>query len=130
MCWSINYLDLWDGNIGTDFKTGEVYIFDAISYYPHNEMEIAIWRSPPDSVVGSGVYLKTYLAQMGISEPAEQFEDRHMLYSACAALHAAACHDRSSAREESEWCYEKLEYLLKKYQPHLRNDGWDETRRG
>ncbi|KAG8410970.1 hypothetical protein J3459_016792 [Metarhizium acridum] len=127
MCWLINYLHLWDGNIGTDFKTGEVYIFDAISYYPHNEMEIAIWRSLPDSVVGSGVYLKTYLAQMGISEPAEQFEDRHMLYSACAALHAAACHDRSSAHEESEWCYEKL---LKKYQPHLRNDGWDETRRG
>lgn len=63
-------------------------------------MEVAIWRSLPDSNVGSGVYLKTYLAQMGISEPREGFEDRHRLYSACTALHAAACHDRSSAREE------------------------------
>ncbi|KAF2118073.1 Fructosamine kinase-domain-containing protein [Lophiotrema nucula] len=89
-----------DGNIGTDPATGQIYIFDASSYYKHNEMEIAIWRPLPDSVVGSGVYVKTYLAQMGISEPRDQFEDRHRLYSACTALHAAACHNRFSAREE------------------------------
>ncbi|MCJ1384246.1 hypothetical protein MMC17_007362 [Xylographa soralifera] len=108
--------DLWDGNIGTDPKTGDIYIFDASSYYAHNEMDIAIWRSLPNSVVGSGVYVKTYIAQMGISKPAEQFEDRHMLYSAFTALHAAACHNRSSAREE---CYEKLKYLINKYAPFL-----------
>ncbi|KAL8646539.1 MAG: hypothetical protein Q9226_006815, partial [Calogaya cf. arnoldii] len=95
-----NCFDLWDGNIGTDPKTGEIHVFDASCYYAHHEMEIAIWRPLPESVVGSGVYVKTYLAQMGISEPRDQFEDRHKLYSACAALHAAACHDRSSARQE------------------------------
>ena len=95
-----NYTDLWDGNIGTSSTTGEIYIFDASSYYAHNEMEIAIWRAHPMIVVGSGVYLETYLTEMGISEPVDQFEDRHKLYSACTALHAAACHDRPAAREE------------------------------
>jgi fructosamine-3-kinase len=92
--------DLWGGNIGTDFKTGEIYIFDASSYYAHHEMEIAIWRPIPNHVVGSGVYVKEYLAQMGISDPSEQFEDRQKLYSACTALHAAACHNRDSFRKE------------------------------
>ncbi|RKK80378.1 hypothetical protein BFJ68_g17722 [Fusarium oxysporum] len=97
---SLIHGDLWTGNIATDPNTGEIYIFDASSYYAHHEMEIAIWRRIPNSVVGSGVYVKTYLAQMGISEPVEQFDDRHRLYSACTALHAAACHNRASAREE------------------------------
>jgi fructosamine-3-kinase len=92
--------DLWGGNIGTDSKTGDVYIFDASAYYAHHEMEIAIWRPHPLSVVGSGIYVKEYLAQMGISEPAEQFEDRQKLYSACTALHAAACHNGDWFREE------------------------------
>ena len=96
----ISQSDLWDGNIGTDPETGQIYIFDASSYYAHHEMEVAIWRSRPNSNISSGVYLETYLAQMGISEPMEGFEDRHRLYSACTALHAAACHDRLSAREE------------------------------
>lgn len=95
-----DHLGLWDGNTGTDPKTGEIHIFDASSYYAHNEMEIAIWCSLPNSFIGSNVYLKTYLAQMGISEPTEQFEDRHRLYSAHTALHAAVCHSRSSVYEE------------------------------
>ncbi|KAF2649446.1 hypothetical protein K491DRAFT_640794 [Lophiostoma macrostomum CBS 122681] len=109
---SLIHGDLWDGNIGTNAKTGDVYIFDASAYYAHHEMEIAIWRPLPNSVVGSGVYVETYLKYMGISEPKEQFEDRHMLYSACTALHAAACHNRLSAREE---CSEKLTILIGKY---------------
>lgn len=92
--------DLWSGNIGTEAKNGEVYIFDASAYYAHNEMEIAIWRAKKNTVVGSGIYLSTYLTQMGKSEPIEQFEDRHKIYSACTALHAAACHNESSFREE------------------------------
>ncbi|KAJ4301290.1 hypothetical protein N0V90_003381 [Kalmusia sp. IMI 367209] len=107
-------IDLWDGNIGTDSKSGQVYVFDASSYYAHHELEIAIWRSRPNTIVGSGVYLKVYLAQMGISEPADQFDDRHMLYSACTALHAAACHDMSTFRNE---CLGKLKALVEKYAP-------------
>lgn len=59
-----------------------------------------LWRPILNLVIGSEVYMKEYLAQMGVSEPAEQFEDCHRLYSACTSVHAAACHNRESNREE------------------------------
>ncbi|KAL8647101.1 MAG: hypothetical protein Q9210_005753 [Variospora velana] len=106
--------DLWDGNIGTDFETGEIYVFDASVHYAHNEMEIAMWRGKFNKVVSSKVYLNSYLSRMGISEPAEQFEDRNRMYSVYHTLHESACHNGSSFREE---CYENLNYLLNKYAP-------------
>lgn len=39
---SLIHGDLWDGNIGTDYETGDVYIFDAGAYYAHNEMELGM----------------------------------------------------------------------------------------
>lgn len=92
--------DLWDGNIGTDFKDGEIYVFDASVYYAHNEMEIAMWRARFCKIMSSKVYTNTYLARMGISEPADQFEDRSRLYSVYMTLHESACHNGSSFREE------------------------------
>ena len=89
--------DLWDGNIGTDFETGEIYVFDA---YAHNEMEIAMWRGKFNKVLSSKVYLNSYLSRMGISEPAEQFDDRYRIYSCYMTLHESACHNGSSFREE------------------------------
>ncbi|KAE8453868.1 hypothetical protein EG329_007644 [Mollisiaceae sp. DMI_Dod_QoI] len=106
--------DLWDGNIGTDFETGEIYTFDASVYYAHYEMEIAMWRAKFCKILTSKVYLNTYLSRMGISEPAEQFEDRHRLYSCYMLLHESACHNGSSFREQ---CYETLNYLVDKYAP-------------
>ncbi len=92
--------DLWDGNIGTDFEDGEIYVFDASVYYAHNEMEIAIWRGKLSKIVSSKVYTNSYLSRTGISEPAEQFDDRGRIYSAYMTLHASACHNGSSFREE------------------------------
>ncbi|KAL8649618.1 MAG: hypothetical protein Q9226_005499 [Calogaya cf. arnoldii] len=92
--------DLWDGNIGTDFETGEIYIFDASVHYAHNEMEIAMWRGKFNKVVSSKVYLNNYLSRMGISEPTEQFDDRNRIYSVYNTLHESACHNGSSFREE------------------------------
>ncbi len=37
--------DLWEGNIGTEYETGNIYIFDAAPYYAHNEKELGIWRT-------------------------------------------------------------------------------------
>jgi len=54
--------DLWGGIIGTDARTGEVYFFDASSYYAHHEMEVAIWRYVPNTITGSGAYVEDYLA--------------------------------------------------------------------
>ncbi|CAI6336637.1 unnamed protein product [Periconia digitata] len=106
--------DLWDGNVGTNFETGEIYVFDASVYYAHNEMEIAMWRGKFNKVVASRIYTNTYLARMGISEPAEQFDDRNCLYSSYMLLHESACHNGSSFREE---CYENMNYLIEKYAP-------------
>lgn len=92
--------DLWDGNIGIDFETGEIYAFDASAYYAHNEMEIAIWRGKFNKVLSSKVYLNSYISRMGVSEPAEQFEDRNRIYSSYMCLHESACHNGSSFREE------------------------------
>ncbi|KAK4145229.1 Fructosamine/Ketosamine-3-kinase [Dichotomopilus funicola] len=113
---SLIHEDLWGGNIGTDSKTGEIYIFDASAHYAHYEMEIAIWRPHPLSVVGSGAYVSEYLAQMGASEPVEQFYDRQKLYSTCTVMHAAACHNGDWFREEIR---ENPRYLLEKYAPGL-----------
>ncbi|KAL8897326.1 MAG: hypothetical protein Q9192_002630, partial [Flavoplaca navasiana] len=91
--------DLWDGNIGTDFETGEIYVFDASVHYAHYEMEIAMWRGKFNKVVSSKVYLHNYLSRMGISEPKGQFDDRNRMYSVYHTLHESACHNGLSFRE-------------------------------
>ncbi|KAF2671660.1 hypothetical protein BT63DRAFT_422204 [Microthyrium microscopicum] len=111
---SLIHGDLWEGNVGTSFETGEIYTFDASVYYGHNEIEVAIWRARFNKILGAKVYLNTYLARMGISEPVEQFDDRHRIYSVYHTLHESACHNGSSFREE---CYENIKFLLEKYPP-------------
>ncbi|KAI4658286.1 uncharacterized protein J4E79_007268 [Alternaria viburni] len=92
--------DLWDGNIGTDTTTGEIYAFDACAYYAHHEMEIAIWRGDPSTVLGRQEYTDAYVGIMGKSEPVEGFEDRGRLYCAYMNLHASACHGGDRFREK------------------------------
>ena len=62
------HADLWEGNTGTSYETGDIILFDAGSYYAHNEMEIADWRCPYNKV-NSKIYTKTYLRHFGMSEP-------------------------------------------------------------
>ena len=92
--------NLWDGNIGTAFETGEVYVFAASAHYAHNEMEVAMWRGTVNKMVSSKVYLNNYLSRTGISEPAEQFDDRNRIYSVYHTLHESACEYGSSFREQ------------------------------
>ena len=92
--------DLWDGNIGTDSKTGEIYVFDSSAHYAHNEMEIAMWRGKFNKVVSSEVYIDNYVSMMAISEPVEQFDDRNRIYSVYHTLHESACHNGSSFRDQ------------------------------
>jgi protein-ribulosamine 3-kinase len=91
--------DLWDGNVGTDYETGEIYLFDAGAYYAHNEMEVAMWRGEVNKILRSKIYLKQYLSNIGVSEPVEQFDDRNRLYNSYMTLHASACHNGSFFRE-------------------------------
>ena len=63
--------DLWDGNTGTRFDTGNIYIFNAASFYAHNDTEIRDWRSFYNNIHNK-VYTRTYPKSYAPSEPKEE----------------------------------------------------------
>lgn len=85
---------LWDQNVGVERLTGNVFIFDASSFYAHYEMEIALWRSKMNKVLKAEIYEKKYLQKMGASHPKDQFEDRIKIYICYLALHQFVCRDQ------------------------------------
>jgi protein-ribulosamine 3-kinase len=89
---SLIHGDLWDGNIGTDCETGDVYVFDAGAYYAHNEMELGMWRCERHRFVNNKIYLREYLRNAGVSEPVEMFDDRNRLYCIYMNMWASAHH--------------------------------------
>lgn len=70
--------DLWHGNVAVDVNTGLPVIFDGIALYAHNEYELAPWR-PARHNIGRP-YIDEYLKHAGVTDPAEDFEDRNLLY--------------------------------------------------
>ncbi|KAH9883934.1 Fructosamine/Ketosamine-3-kinase [Xylariomycetidae sp. FL2044] len=106
--------DLWESNIGTDAKTGEVYIFDACAYYAHHEKELGIWRCAHHQMKDAR-YREEYLKHYGMSEPVEEFDDRNRLYSVETLIinsaHYPGAHTRQLALDE-------LQYLIDKYFGH------------
>lgn len=72
--------DCWDGNTASDLQTGEAVIFDACSFYGHNEYDIGNWRAPRHKV-SSAEYLDAYKEHCPPSEPAGEWEARNVLYS-------------------------------------------------
>lgn len=73
------HADLWEGNTGTSYDTGDVYIFDSGAFYAHNEMEIGDWRCHYNKIHNK-VYTRTYLKHYGPSEPREEWDDRNRMY--------------------------------------------------
>lgn len=92
--------DLWEGNIGIRHSDGTLVLFDAGSYWAHNEIELATMNSQWSPILNDPVYRESYREQMGISEPVEQFEDRVCLYSCYMTLEASASNPGTSHREE------------------------------
>ncbi|KAK8052076.1 hypothetical protein PG993_003461 [Apiospora rasikravindrae] len=70
--------DLWHGNVAVDVNTGLPVIFDDIALYAHNEYELAPWR-PIRHNIGRP-YINEYLKHAAVTDPAEDFEDRNLLY--------------------------------------------------
>jgi fructosamine-3-kinase len=62
--------DLWDENTATDMTTGEPFVFDAGSFYAHNEYEIGNWRAVRHRL-SAAVYVKNYLREYPASEPSK-----------------------------------------------------------
>lgn len=74
------HADLWKENIDTSYKTKEIVLFDAESYYAHNEMKIGDWRCSYNKV-NFKIYIKTYLRHYDMSEFTKNWDDRNRLYS-------------------------------------------------
>jgi protein-ribulosamine 3-kinase len=74
------HADLWEGNTGTFYETGDIYVFDSGAFYAHNEMEIGDWRCHYNKIYNN-IYTRTYLRQYGPSEPKEEWDDRNRMYS-------------------------------------------------
>ncbi|KAK6084468.1 hypothetical protein SCUP234_03257 [Seiridium cupressi] len=71
--------DLWEGNAGTDLDTAIPKIYDACSWYAHNEFEMAPWR-PARQKMGKP-YVRAYLDHFPVSEPVADFDGRNALYA-------------------------------------------------
>jgi protein-ribulosamine 3-kinase len=91
--------DLWEGNIGTDFETGNLYIFDSCAYYAHNEMEIGMWRVDHHRLKAKA-YRQEYIRNVEPSEPAEEWDDRNRLYSVKTKLMYSAHVPGSKVRKQ------------------------------
>ncbi|KAF2010803.1 hypothetical protein BU24DRAFT_471866 [Aaosphaeria arxii CBS 175.79] len=61
--------DLWEGNMGINVQNGKSILFDAGSYYGHNEIELGIWRCQFSSVFRSKEYLEHYLSNYREQSP-------------------------------------------------------------
>jgi protein-ribulosamine 3-kinase len=60
--------DLWDENTATDMENGEPFVFDAGSFYAHNEYEIGNWRAVRHRL-SDKIYVRNYKRHFPVSEP-------------------------------------------------------------
>lgn len=114
--------DLWEGNMGINMETGDTLLFDAGSYYAHNEMELGHWRCEFSSVFRSTAYKKHYLRHYPAAEPADEFDDRNRLYSLKGAINYSAGHPGCILRKTA---YNNMLYLCEKYAPLDGVDKYD-----
>lgn len=91
---SLIHGDMYEGNIGTDRESGRIMIFDASSYYAHNEMDLGLWRW--NSTMTK--FTETYCQMFKPSEPIEEFDDRNKLYSVKTKLNYSADHSSSDSQ--------------------------------
>ncbi|KAL8949395.1 MAG: hypothetical protein Q9222_004496 [Ikaeria aurantiellina] len=76
--------DLWYANSGIDVETGACLVFDACSFYAHNEYEFGQWR-PVCNRFGKE-YLDAYHSYVQVSPPEEDYEGRLDLYKLCVGI--------------------------------------------
>jgi fructosamine-3-kinase len=77
---SLVHGDCWDGNTALDAQTGEAFVFDACSFYGHNEYDTGNWRAPRHWL-SDKAYTQCYKAKFPVSEPAEDWDARNLVYS-------------------------------------------------
>ncbi len=91
--------DLWDGNVGLRNANGASILFDAGSFYGHNEMELGAWRCEYTDVFWGKEYTEACLRHYPAAEPAEEFDDRNRLYSLKGVINYSGGHTGSLLRK-------------------------------
>uniref|UniRef100_A0A0B7JUM7 protein-ribulosamine 3-kinase n=1 Tax=Bionectria ochroleuca TaxID=29856 RepID=A0A0B7JUM7_BIOOC len=71
--------DLWDENVQVDHRTRAAALFDPCCFYGHFEFDFQCMTSDRYSLNHN--FVNVYKEQMGVSEPAEEFDDRVALYA-------------------------------------------------
>ncbi|KAK0661185.1 Fructosamine kinase-domain-containing protein [Cercophora samala] len=71
--------DLWHGNATMDGDTDQPVIFDAASFYAHNEYELGVWRQSWNKI--KKPYRLRYYRHFPRAQPEEDFDDRNLLYA-------------------------------------------------
>ena len=62
--------DCWDGNTAMDLKSGGAFVFDACSFYGHNEYDTGNWRAARHRL-SDDAYISDYKRLFPVSEPSE-----------------------------------------------------------
>ena len=87
------------GNVGTRLETGDVILYDAGSYYAHNEMELGIWRCQWGQFFRADVYSMNYRRNYKAAEPLDEWDDRNRLYSLKYNLNYSGGHPGNVTRQ-------------------------------
>lgn len=106
--------DLWEENIGTDPRTGDIYIFDSCAYYAHHEMAIGMWRVDHHHMKAKE-YRSEYFKLFEPDEPVKEYDDRNRLYCLKEKIMYSAHVPGTKAREQA---LEDMLYLIEKFVEH------------
>ncbi|KAL8712605.1 MAG: hypothetical protein Q9220_003136 [cf. Caloplaca sp. 1 TL-2023] len=113
--------DLWEGNTGTTPDRKNIYIFDAASFYAHNEMEIGMWRCFYNQI-NRKEYTDTYLKYFPEDEPKEEWDDRNRMYSIYYNILYSVNHG-SAGTAIRQLAFDDMYYLVAKFAPFPVGEG-------
>ena len=88
----------FQGNAALDGRTGEAFVFDACSFYGHNEYDIGNWRAPRHQL-SNEKYIKEYKSHFPASPPEDDWDARNILYSLTFNIGNTIYIPRSSQRQ-------------------------------
>ncbi|KDB23120.1 hypothetical protein H109_04938 [Trichophyton interdigitale MR816] len=105
--------DCWDENTATDRATQEPFIFDAGSFYGHNEYDIGNWRALRHRL-SEPRYVESYKKNFEPSEPKDDWNGRNLLYSLRFNTGTSILIDKCGQREA---VFEGMKELCRMYFP-------------
>ncbi|KAJ0115033.1 vegetative incompatibility protein 4 [Diaporthe amygdali] len=110
--------DLHEQNIGTELRTGNIYIFDSCAYYAHHEMAMGMWRVDHHHMKARE-YRREYFKNYPPDEPQEEADDRNRLYAVKEEIMYSAHVPGTKARSQA---LEDLKFLIEKYVDYEDSD--------